>query len=121
MSCLFNSLGHLLGELTDAVRQRICDNLAANIAIIEGMDTAELLRMEHPNYIEHMRSPATWGGAIEIQAACSIWNVKIEVENRRSAAPAPDIEFVPVGSTTPPTRTLRIYWTGGHYEPVSIA
>ena len=54
--------------------------------------------------------------AIEIQAAVNLWNVRVVVEMRRGAHPSPPLEFVPLRST--PTRTVQIYWTGDHYEPV---
>lgn len=121
MSCLFNSLGRLLHLSQDTVRQQICDALEHNIPILEGFNTTDLLAMEHPNYIQHMRNPSTWGGAIEIQVACIVWKLKIEVENRRTY-PYSTIEFYPVGNADSSIElpVARIYWTGGHYEPISF-
>jgi hypothetical protein len=117
MSCLFNSLGHLLNSPSDAVRQQICDYLEANKPVLEGMETRDLLLLEGPgtggmNYVQRMRQSSTWGGAIEIQVAVRIWNVNVIVENRRDGTGS--IEFV----TKEPTSILTVYWTGGHYEPV---
>ena len=57
--------------------------------------------------------------------ACNVWKVRIVVENRRhhggggGGEPPSVIEFVPL--TSPDCiHTLRIYWTGGHYEPISV-
>ena len=115
MSCLFNSLGRLLNTPTNTMRQTICDYLAANKPIMDGMSTADILAMEAPNYIHTMRSPNMWGGAIEIQAAVNMYKARILVENRRDRSK--NIEFVPLDAE--PVMTLTVYWTGGHYEPVS--
>jgi hypothetical protein len=124
MSCLFNSFSRLLGEAPQAIRNRICDYLEAGEPIMDGIPTKMILDSDRPNYIAQMRNPSVWGGAIEIQAACNIWKAKVIVENRRDngragAAPAQPIEFVPVSA--PVTKIMRIYWTGGHYEPISVA
>jgi len=113
MSCLFNSLGRLLNNPTDSVRQIICDYLAADKPVLDGMETHDLLALEGPQYIQRMRQSSTWGGAIEIQAAVRIWNVNVTVQNRRDRTGP--IEFVTPGEAT---GTLTLYWTGGHYEPV---
>lgn len=117
MSCLFNSLGRLLNISTNDMRHIICDYLEANKPIIDGMSTAEILAFEVPNYVANMRNHHVWGGAIEIQAAVNHWNVRVLVENRRDGKPP--IEFIPLQGAA--TKTLTIYWTGGHYEPVSMA
>jgi len=62
-----------------------------------------------------MRHTSTWGGANEIQAACSIWKMRIIVKNYRNHGQK-DIEFVPVNQ--PYETTVYVYWTGGHYEPI---
>ena len=138
MSCLFNSLSHFI-EQTDpqAIRQRICDYLHANLPIIDGMTTHEVLQLDSSktwdHYIGAMRAPSTWGGAIEIQAACNIWNARIVVHDMRgqghhrqgqqtnahSNTNPKTIEFLPVSvSTVPVDKTFELEWSGGHYEPV---
>jgi hypothetical protein len=114
MSCLFHSLGALLHIPTDAVRQQICDYLDAGKPVLEGMETSDLLALEGANYVARMRHASTWGGAIEIQVAVRLWNVNVTVQNRRDRTGP--IEFV---APAPVSDTLTIYWTGGHYEPVS--
>jgi hypothetical protein len=122
MSCLFNSLSHFIAPQTDpqAIRARICDYLQANSPIIDGMATHDVLQLDSLNtsdqYIGAMRSPCTWGGAIEIQAACNIWNARIVVHDIRGQDPK-SIEFLPV-STVPADKTFELEWSGGHYEPV---
>jgi len=97
------------------MRQTICDYLEADKPIMDGMSTKDIVTMEGPNYIARMRSPSMWGGAIEIQAAVNLHNARVLVENRRDRSK--NIEFLPL--TGEPGMTLTIYWTGGHYEPVS--
>jgi len=122
MSCLFNSLSHFILQ-TDpqTIRQRICDYLQANSPIIDGMATHDVLQLDSKStdqYISAMRSPCTWGGAIEIQAACNIWNARIVVHDIRSVH-VQTIEFLPVSNDTinSPDKTFALEWSGGHYEP----
>jgi len=124
MSCLFNSLSRFIVPQTDpqAIRQRICDYLQANSPIIDGMATHDVLQLDSStpsdHYISAMRSPSTWGGAIEIQAACNIWNARIVVHDvRRQEQEQKSIEFLPV-ATNATDKTFQLEWSGGHYEPV---
>lgn len=120
MSCLFNSLSHFIPQ-TDpcAIRQRICDYLQANSPIIDGMNTCDVLQLDSLNtsdqYIAAMRALTTWGGAIEIQATCNIWNARILVHDIRTGN-GQTIEFLPV-STIAADKTFELEWSGGHYEP----
>ena len=118
MSCLFNSLQYFIQEDSLQIRNKICDYLQENKPIIDGLETAEVLKFENNNvnhYISKMRSPSTWGGAIEIQAACNIWSIKINVSNYRDAGNR-IIEFIPLHGNF--EKTIGIYWNGGHYEPI---
>ena len=89
-----------------------------NIVINENHDNNSKL------YISSMRKPNTWGGAIEIQAACNIWNYRIIVLNYRDFTSniqnniENTIEFVPLHGRI--DKTIRIEWNGGHYEPVRV-
>ena len=113
MSCLFNSLSYFINEDSFKIRQTICDYLQENKPIIDGLDTTEVIAFENNNYIANMRSASTWGGAIEIQSACNIWNLRINVSNHRDGG---NIEFIPIHGNY--EKTINIYWTGGHYEPI---
>ena len=77
MSCLFNSLSRFIPESSADIRQKICDYLEANNKIMDGVETKDILNMDSNNYIQAMRNTSTWGGAIEIQAACNIWNLSL--------------------------------------------
>ena len=120
MSCLFNSLGRLLTKYPQALRQEICNYLEAGSPVIEGMATADVLALESGiqagPYIERMRRPQTWGGAIEIQACACLYSVRILVKNLRNRGQK-DMEFLPLSGAV--TATLTVSWNGGHYEPVS--
>jgi len=114
MSCLFNSLSYFISSDSNTIRQTICDYLQENKPIIDGISTHEILSMENNNYIQHMRNSSTWGGAIEISAACNLWNVKIIVYDIRTQQRTA-IEFIPI--TCVAERTIELEWSGGHYEP----
>jgi hypothetical protein len=115
----------------NGIRQRICDYLEKNLPILEGMETRDVLEMEassSQNYISNMRKSSTWGGAIEIQCACNIWNARIIVHdirshhsnnNNNSKNKNNKIEFLPLKSENaqPHSLELNLEWSGGHYEP----
>ena len=106
MSCLFISLDYFVKETSYIVRQKICDYLEENKPIMEGLDTKFILDMENLNYITNMRNTSTWGGAIEIQAACNIWNLRINVSNYRDNNNK-IIEFIPINGVI--KESINIY------------
>lgn len=119
MSCLFNSLNHFIGEGSCEIRQKICNYLQENKPIIDGLETDCILAMENHSaeqYISKMRSTSTWGGAIEIQCACNIWGLQVNVKNYRDNNNR-TIEFIPLNNSH--NKIINIYWTGGHYEPIT--
>lgn len=126
MSCLFNSLSFFINKSSFEIRQIICDYLEQNKPIIDGLDTKFILDMENKNYISHMRKTSTWGGAIEIKAACNIWNTTIIVHNIRSnQLTDPNKKKIVFKSFNNKEelvdnkhRIIEITWNGGHYEPV---
>lgn len=116
MSCLFNSLQYFIkNKNSHEIRNIICDYLENNNKIIEDIDTLSILKMENKNYIRNMRKTSTWGGAIEIQAACNIWKFKIIVHNIRESN-GRTIEFIPLNKNF--NKIIHITWNGGHYEPI---
>ena len=104
MSCLFNSMSHFItdDEGPHGIRQRICDYLQNNLPILDGMETRDVLQLEassSEHYISNMRKSSTWGGAIEIQCACNIWNARIIVHDIRfgnNGNNSKKIEFLPL-------------------------
>ena len=115
MSCLFNSLSHFIKLDSNTIRQQICDYLEQNKPILDGLETKDILVLEGNQYIQNMRRQNTWGGAIEIQAACNIWKMKTHVNCRRGNENS-NIEFLPIIGE--PEKEITLEWTGGHYEPV---
>ena len=121
MSCLFNSLNYFIQEGSSEIRQKICDYLQENKPIMDGLETNTILSFENPvpsKYIENMRLMSTWGGAIEIQAACNIWKLCIIVKDIRtiSSCEKKEIEFLPISGIV--ENTIYLEWSGGHYEPI---
>jgi len=115
MSCLFNSMSVFFPEDSYKIRQKICDYLENGGVIIEGLDTKLILSFERNNYIQHMRNTFTWGGAIEIQVACNLYNIKVIVKDIRHQH-GKNIEFIPLHQKI--EKVICITWNGGHYEPV---
>ena len=113
MSCLFNSLGYFLKIDSFQIRQIICNYLDNNNKLIDGIETNQILSFENNNYVSNMRNSSTWGGGIEIQAACNIWKLKINVHNIRDNNSI--ISFIPIDNNF--INTIDITWNGGHYEP----
>jgi hypothetical protein len=90
------------------------------------METQDVLQLEAPSsehYISNMRKSSTWGGAIEIQCACNIWNARIIVHDIRNCninSNSKNIEFLPLRSNMDsmiPPLEFHLEWSGGHYEP----
>ena len=119
MSCLFNSLHYFIHINSNDIRQKICDYLEQNLPIIDGIETSQVLELENnstaSNYINSMRSSSTWGGAIEIQVACNIWKICINVQNFRDSN-GKTIQFIPINTNY--DRSVNLCWTGGHYDPI---
>lgn len=115
MSCLFNSMSKFLNFSSDHIRQSICDYLEANEPIVDGLPTEFILSLDDKNYVRKMRNQSEWGGAIEIQAACNIWEIRIIIHNIRDRD-SKTIEFLPLHK--PYRYTAELSWNGYHYEPM---
>jgi len=108
-------MSYFLKTDSTTIRQEICTYLENNNKIIDGLDTKEILNMESNNYVKNMRNTSTWGGAIEIQAACNIWNMSVIVHDIRNSR-RDKITFIPINGRV--NNTINITWSGGHYEPI---
>jgi len=113
MSCLFDSLSYFIKENSYEIRQKICDYLQSNEKIIDGLDTKTILELDDMNYINNMRNVETQGGAIEIQSACNIWNLSIDVKDTQMNK---NIVFFPLNTNY--NNTIYLEWNGGHYEAI---
>ena len=111
MSCLFQSLAQFVSDNHTDIRAKVCNYLDANGPVLDGVRTDEIFDGE---YISTMRKGSTWGGGVEIQAACCIYNMTVVVSStrHRDRSNRP-IVFVPVQGMTLITAFLS--WTGSHY------
>lgn len=116
MSCLFDSLSTFVNQSSYALRQKICDYIQSNNEIMKDVSNADLINWTSntniDEYISTMRSPATWGGAIEIKAFCDIFTTNVRV---RSLPNGRVIEIMCKDNTI---NWVNLIWTGGHYTPV---
>lgn len=119
MSCLFNSISHFIQNTSGPnVRYQICEYLSENKVVISGIDTHELLEIIEKNYINNMKQLSKWGGGIEIQTACNIWNLCIVVLDIRKDEHI-SIVFKPIDpNTNIENSKIHITWNGFHYEPI---
>ena len=116
MSCLFDSLAAFVPDSSEVIRKRVCDYLAANRPLIDGMDTGALC---DEAYVAPMRQSTEWGGGPELQAACIIYCMSVVVTSRRSSDRMnKPIVFVPL--TTFHTKRAFLYWTGTHFTPAPV-
>ena len=122
MSCLFNSFGRLVGEPPQAIRGRICDWLATDPALLDDLSASAVVAFEGgaraldlSGYVARMRSPATWGGAIEIRAFVRLWRRPVRVWAIRGRR---WIEFPLDAGVEAAGAECKLSWTGGHYEPM---
>jgi hypothetical protein len=119
MSCLFNSLSYFTHEAPHAIRGRICDYLAGDPALVDDMSASLVIALENgqglEQYVGGMRSPSTWGGAIEIRAFVQLWRRPVRVWVIRTGR---WIEFPCSCPAEGAGEECKISWTGGHYEPM---
>jgi hypothetical protein len=117
MSCLFNSMSYFLNLDPQVIRNKICDYLVSDPELIDGMKASEIVDIESNLplnlYIIRMRSPASWGGAIEINCATKIFGYNFEVLNIRSN-PHSIINFEHNGNVN----VAKLTWSGGHFSPI---
>lgn len=115
MSCLFDTLSIHVGLNSNILRQKICDYLEENPNLFEDISTQDYVKWvgegysDLESYVTNMRNSSTWGGAIEIKAFCNMFNVNVNVNDKRGKSD--NIEFL----VDKETNTLNINWNGGHY------
>jgi hypothetical protein len=123
MSCLFDSLSKYLKEDSKIIRCKVCKYLEQNNSIMEDIETKIILNMDRDNYIESMTDENTWGGGIEIKAACNIWNIKIKVIYISNISKSYTIEFIPSQrnkQNRKKNRVIKLYYDGVHYKSTLI-
>ena len=126
MSCLFNSIGNLLGKKD--TRKEICNYMAKNFKkkidgtkIEDWIMHAALVEIKRKpsvkKYIDRMKKNSSWGGGLEIMIACVLYNVEIEVKRKRRGG---KIEICNFKWTSNPKAKLFLDYNGAHYEPGKI-
>ena len=117
MSCLFQSLGHLIGQDATALREQICNYLTRNPDLMDGANAETVIGwdsgMTMDDYVRSMRSRSTWGGGVEIAAFVNMTGKAVVVRHLGSNK---EIVFVPKQGR--PVEALFISYTGSHYEPL---
>lgn len=119
MSCLFRALAVFVQEPnSNIIRQKICNYIALKkpFPYVKSEDYIQWESgLDSNTYVSKMRHPAIWGGAVEIQAFCELYNFCIFCEcikaNKKSI-----ITFIP--HTGGCMRRAKLTWNGDHYEPV---
>ena len=113
MSCLFRSLAAHHGTMNAArMRHHICSFLQSNPKLVDDTHAYDWIRWggaEVKSYVNAMRMPNTWGGALEIRAYCVLYRRNVHVRVMRNGRV---VEF-PLGKTLPIT---HLEWTGNHFE-----
>jgi hypothetical protein len=84
MSCLFNAIGQRLNKSGTDVRQEICKYLEENhnteindLKVKEWIEIGE--EVPFAEYVNAMKQPRTWGGAVECFSASIIYNIAIVI------------------------------------------
>lgn len=116
MSCLFETLSLYIRCDSARLREHICDFTLANPLLDElNMRCDEYInyesRMTLREYVDRMRRPSTWGGALEIKLFCKLYNVRVVVY---SATNHRKIRF----EHCDVKQTIPMVWTGNHYRPL---
>jgi len=115
MSCLFDSLSYYFNVKSDIIRNEICNYLEHNAPLFDDIPTNVVLDVIDEDYIAKMRERETWGGGIEISAACNIWKLVIVVHSHHMKP----VIFEPLDKKY--LHVIHLLWTGNHYEPIRTA
>ena len=121
MSCLFDSFAMYFRKTgkhefdSSTIRNLICDYLYSNPLLIDDKKLSELINGKTEDYIRKMRYKTTWGSAIEIRAACTIFRIIVIV---RVLSSGKEIEFLPFHCKDERTIYTKVIlaWTGSHYD-----
>ena len=139
MSCLFDSVSSYTKNCSSPqLRQMVADYLSTDpcfwgdmrfSTVFQWFDPKDVHYCKHTDeYIRLMRNDSTWGGALEIQSMCNMFNIGIRVYiaggtggTGGTGARVP-IEFVPAANMNPSLPieyVLDITWDGCHFEAFS--
>jgi len=120
MSCLFLSLAPIVNMHPMEVRLRIVEYLKTNPAIMDELKAEDIVKLSDTketfqSYTEKMKSPDTWGGALEIRAFCQLFKVNVTVHVVYTGK-----EFT-FYSNIASSKTMHIKYTGTHFVPYYIS
>ena len=122
MSCLFQSIGKLIQKPHIHVRNEICNYMQQHLDDVhQGMTMRQWIQwqLQSPNaerYVQNMRNPSVWGGAMELTIATKVYGVDIVVvDGHRKQV----TEFLWRDACTARKRLL-VQWTGVHYDPIRV-
>lgn len=108
MSCLFDSIGEGIQASGAAVRDVVCCYLSQDGQLFDDATAKDVI---DSGYTQRMRRPGTWGGGIEIRAACEALNLIITVHGPPLRNP---VTFYPLKPRLG-ARRICLYYTGSHY------
>jgi len=121
MSCLFRSLAKFVKTDDEyLIRQKICNYLILKKPIASASSEDYIAwesNMDLTSYVSKMRTPEIWGGAIEIQVFCELYNYNVSVVNIRSQ-PHQNMDFESTRKNQGALKFASLTWNGGHYEAV---
>jgi hypothetical protein len=96
--------------------------LQQNPSSIPPLPLSPLSSSQHlKDYVQSMRRPSTWGGGIEINSFCELFDTRVMVHHhmgRFKESSKQPIEFLP--SKNKYQHTIHISYNGVHYEPMHI-
>ena len=127
MSCLFDSVSKFTTNCSSSrLRSMVSDYLRSDPLYWDDLKFSDVFQMYSPDdvhfctnindYVVKMGLQSTWGGAIEIQAICNLFNISVRVHVLRNRGNV--ITFLPTApQTCEPKHCIDISWNGFHFEP----
>jgi hypothetical protein len=128
MSCLFDSFERCLQQIgihetSYNLRQKICSYLATNPVLMDDIRADTIISWDSnlnlEQYVNRMRLPSSWGGAVEIRCFVNLFCINVEVLNIRPVNQSritmcQIIEFIRPDAEN----KIKVSWNGYHYEPL---
>ena len=118
MSCLFVGIAKFVGGSHADVRRAVCDYMERNLhEDRQGIPIRKWIEWQaEPGgvhaYIQRMRCPSRWGGAMELAVATMVYQADITVVNGSGSVVA-EFKWKERCSAR---RHMRLAWTGAHFE-----
>jgi hypothetical protein len=111
MSCLFIAIGSGVCIDHKKVRSDICDYLDNDGPMFDDLNSFTLLDTisNKKQYIDRMRKNNTWGGGIEIRAACEVYKINICVHFKKGG----ELLWKTIDNCS--INTIHLHYNGSHY------